>query len=183
MQSKSQFCILLISCPPVCLNLWLYHVLLMSGDYAVFVVDFKCVLVNILTYLIHSWYSCNRSFLKRWLLWLSASLYVPEDPFSSPCPPHTDINTLWLHTLQIPLTVTPSESSIHYWLMVGLIEGPGGLLVLLVNGDPAAPFQSTLPPPTLPYLSISPLPSPPVLGWFDAIDPLHLLTSLEKKIY
>lgn len=96
---------------------------------------------------------------------------------------HPDINTLWRLALQIPLTVTPSESSIHYWLMVGLIEGPGGLLVLLVNGDPAALFQSTLPPPSMFYLSISPLPSSHALGWFDGIDPLHLLTSFKKKIY
>lgn len=51
--------------------------------------------------------------------------------------------------LQIPFTVTTSEHSTDYWLMVGLIERPGSLLFLLVNGDPANLFPSTRTPPIL----------------------------------
>ena len=100
----------------------------------------------------------------------------------------THINTPWhllvwpykYHSLSLPLRA-PSN---RYWPLVGLIEGPSGLLVLLVNGDPATLLsQSTPPPPSLFYLSISALPSSHALGWFNGIDPLHLLTSFSKKIY
>lgn len=74
-----------------------------------------------------------------------------------------NINTLRRLGLQIPFTVSPSASSIHYWRTVRLIEGPGGLLVLLVNGDPAdpPPIDAAATPPalslhlSLPFLSCS----------------------------
>lgn len=123
-----------------------------------------------------------------WVLWLSMSFFIPDDLSSFFLPSlTTHIHTQTSLTLQTPkyrsLSLPQRASSNHYWLLLGLIEGPSGLLVLLVNGNlPTLLLQSTLLLSFLFYLSISPLPFSHALTWFSGIDLLHLLTSA-LKIY
>lgn len=95
-------------------------------------------------------------------------------------PWHTLINTLWhisllpykYHSLSLPQRA-PSNC---YWRPRGLIEGPGGLLVLLVNGDPAPLLSWSTPlPSSLFYLSIPPFSFAGASGWHWSPQPLDLL--------
>lgn len=111
-----------------------------------------CILCDILTSLTF------RVLLYTW----SFFLYRPPHT-------HTHINMPW-HPLLMPYKYhsqsDPQRALLnHYWLLLGLIEGPSGLLVLLVNGDPPTLLShSTLPPSSLSSISSS-CPSLALMLW------------------
>lgn len=53
--------------------------------------------------------------------------------------PHTNSLTLLLPYKYHSLSVPQRAPSNRHWLLLGLIEGPSGLLVVLVNGDAPSP--------------------------------------------
>lgn len=95
---------------------------------------------------------------------------------------NTDRHSLASLTFVLQTLSHPQRAN-HYWLIPGIIEGPGGLFVPLVNGDPATLLSKSTITRPLSYLSISPLLLAHALGWFSGIDSFHLSTSSEKKIY